>query len=57
MFWNVGIDIDNFHLESSNDMLGGTDFGPTFGGRFYWDIDRPGRVLRAVETFVQGLNR
>jgi hypothetical protein len=57
MFWNVGIDIDNFHLESSNDMLGGTDFGPTFGGRFYWDIDRPGRALRAVESFVQGLNR
>jgi hypothetical protein len=57
LFWTVGIDIDSFYFEAFNDMLGGTDFGPTFGGRFHWDIERPGKVLRAVETFVQGLNQ
>jgi hypothetical protein len=57
LFWNVGVDLDNFHFEAANDMPGGTDFGPTFGGRFYWDIDRPGRLLRFLETFAQGLNR
>ena len=57
LFWNIGIDLDSFHFEAYNDMLGGTDFGPSFGGRFYWDIEKPGRVLQSVETFVQRLNR
>jgi hypothetical protein len=56
LFWTLGVDIDAFHFEAFNDMLGGTDFGPTFGGRFYWDIEEPGTVLGAVETFVQKLN-
>ncbi|MDB5049445.1 MAG: exported protein of unknown function [Fibrobacteres bacterium] len=56
LFWTVGIDIDSFYFETFNDMLGGTDFGPTFGGRFYWDIEKPGRILGAIETFVQNLN-
>ncbi|GEM_PF-2019636 len=57
LFWTVGIDIDSFYFEAFNDMLGGTDFGPTFGGRFHWDIEKPGRVLTAIETFVQNLNQ
>jgi hypothetical protein len=57
LFWTVGIDIDSFYFEAFNDMLGGTDFGPSFGGRFHWDIERPGRMLSAVETFVQNLNQ
>ncbi|MEO7426594.1 MAG: hypothetical protein ABI036_15500 [Fibrobacteria bacterium] len=57
LFWTIGIDIDSFHFEAFNDMLGGTDFGPTFGGRFHWDIERPGKLLGAVETFLQSLNK
>jgi hypothetical protein len=57
LFWTIGIDLDNFHFEAANDMLGGTDFGPSFGGRFYWDIDRPGRILQGLESFAQRLNR
>ena len=57
LFWNFGVDIDAFHIESSNDMLGGTDFGPTYAGRFHWDIEEPGRMLLGIERFVQRLNR
>lgn len=56
LFWSIGIDIDSFYFEAFNDMLGGTDFGPTFGGRFHWDIEKPGRFLGAIETFVRNLN-
>lgn len=56
-FWTIGIDIDSFYFEAFNDLLGGTDIGPTFGGRFYWDIEKPGRILSAVESFVQNLNK
>jgi hypothetical protein len=57
LFWTVGIDIDSFYFEAFNDMLGGTDYGPSFGGRFHWDIEKPGRILGAIETFVQNLNK
>lgn len=57
LFWNFGVDIDAFHIESSNDLLGGTDFGPSYSGKFHWDIEEPGRMLQAVERFVQRLNR
>jgi hypothetical protein len=57
LFWNFGVDIDAFHIESSNDMLAGSDFGPSYAGRFHWDIEEPGRMLQGVERFVQRLNR
>src|SRR4051812_41876032 len=31
LFWSLNLEIDQLHFETFNDMLGGTDFGPTFG--------------------------
>lgn len=56
-FWTLTIDIDQLYFETFNDMLGGTDFGPTFGVRAYWDFEGRSRFFKALERFVKGLNR
>lgn len=57
LFWTLTIDIDQLYFETFNDMLGGTDFGPTFGVRAYWDFEGRSAFFRGLERFVKGLNR
>jgi hypothetical protein len=56
-FWTLTIDIDQLYFETFNDMPSGTDFGPTFGVRVYWDFEGSSRPFKALEAFVKGLNR
>lgn len=56
-FWTLTIDIDQLYFETFNDMPSGTDFGPTFGVRAYWDFEGQSRLFKALERFVKGLNR
>lgn len=38
LFWTLNLDLDRLYFETFNDMLGGTDYGPTFGMKVYWDF-------------------
>ena len=37
-FWTLGLRVRNFSLESWNDQANGTDFGPTYGIRFTYNL-------------------
>ena len=38
-------------------MLGGTDFGPTYGVKVYWDFEGRSAFFKSLERFVKGLNK
>jgi len=57
LFWSLTLDIDRLYFETFNDMLGGTDFGPTYGVKVYWDFEGRSAFFKSLERFVKGLNK
>jgi hypothetical protein len=57
LFWSLTLEVDRLYFETFNDMLGGTDFGPTFGVKVYWDFEGRSPFFKGLERFVKGLNR
>jgi hypothetical protein len=57
LFWSLTLEIDRLYFETFNDMLGGTDYGPSFGVKFYWDFEGRSTFFKALERFIKGLNK
>ncbi len=55
LFLTLGIEIDSFHIETFNDLINDTDFGPTFGTRLYADLDPGGPIYTALDRALRWL--